>query len=229
MQFNKLKKTWENLGESNALWAVLSDNKNWNNDEFFKTGYTEIDKIFKEVKRLNIIIPINKALDFGCGVGRITQALGKKFNTVIGVDISETMIKQANVYNKFDNIEFILNEKEDLSLFNDNEFDFIYSNIVLQHMDNKYSKNYIKEFIRIISKKGLIVFQIPSEPAWTWKGILIKILPTQILIKLRKGMEMNPIKKDDLLKFIENNGGQVIDVVKDDHKHWNSYFYYIKK
>ena len=35
------------------------------------------------------------ALDFGCGVGRLSQALTKYFEQVAGVDISHTMIAKA--------------------------------------------------------------------------------------------------------------------------------------
>ncbi len=38
------------------------------------------------------------ALDFGCGIGRLTQLLCKFFKKCIGVDISKEMIKLANKY-----------------------------------------------------------------------------------------------------------------------------------
>ncbi len=41
-----------------------------------------------------------KALDFGCGVGRLTQALADYFNEVAGVDVSPTMVNKALEYNK---------------------------------------------------------------------------------------------------------------------------------
>jgi SAM-dependent methyltransferase len=48
-------------------------------------------------------------------------------------------------------------------LFHDDFFDFIYTNIVLQHMRPEYSKAYLKEFLRVLSPGGLLVFQLPTE------------------------------------------------------------------
>src|SRR5262249_48837046 len=106
----------------------------------------------------------SRALDFGCGVGRLTQALARHFETVVGVDIAPSMLRGARKYNKFgDRCQYVLNERDDLRLFESNSFDFIYSNRVLQHMRPEYGKSYLREFIRVLSPEGLLVFYMPSE------------------------------------------------------------------
>ena len=57
-----------------------------------------------------------------------------------------------------------LNKTTDLSLFEDNTFDFIYSNIVLQHNRPETSRKFIREFCRVLAPGGFLVFQIPSHP-----------------------------------------------------------------
>ncbi len=47
-----------------------------------------------------ISFPKRRALDFGCGVGRLTQALARHFNIVDGVDIAPSMIELANQFNR---------------------------------------------------------------------------------------------------------------------------------
>ena len=42
----------------------------------------------------------DRALDFGCGVGRLTRALGTRFESALGVDISAGMIEQARRLNE---------------------------------------------------------------------------------------------------------------------------------
>src|SRR5262249_3108618 len=59
---------------------------------------------------------------------------------------------------------FVLNETNDLAVFPDDAFDFVYSSLVLQHMKPEYSQNYIKEFLRVLAPGGLPVFQIPRQP-----------------------------------------------------------------
>ena len=41
-------------------------------------------------------------------------------------------------------------------------FDFVFTLIVLQHMRPQYSRQYLAEFLRITTRDGLIVFQVPS-------------------------------------------------------------------
>jgi SAM-dependent methyltransferase len=75
------------------------------------------------------------------------------------------MINLARRYNQYgDRCAYFLNQSDSLSAFEDNSWDFIYSNIVLQHMRPEYSKRYIRDFIRILRPGGIVLFQIPAEP-----------------------------------------------------------------
>src|SRR3990167_747798 len=166
MNLKDLQKNWNVFGKNDPFWAILTHpdkkGRKWKTEEFFETGTREIDGIMKYAKQLNTI-SYKKALDFGCGVGRLTQALANYFDDVCGVDIAPSMIDLANRYNKYDKkCRYYLNTIDDLRLFDDNSFDFIYSSIVLQHMKPEYSKNYIKEFLRTIAPRGTIIFQMPS-------------------------------------------------------------------
>ncbi|TDA70434.1 MAG: class I SAM-dependent methyltransferase [Clostridia bacterium] len=53
-----------------------------------------------------------------------------------------------------DRVRYILNERDDLSRLDDLRFDFIYTSITLQHMEPRYSLNYIKEFLRLLKPGG---------------------------------------------------------------------------
>jgi ubiquinone/menaquinone biosynthesis C-methylase UbiE len=166
--FEKLKEDWNGLGETDPFWAILSDplkkyNK-WDPQTFFKTGVEEVSVLMHRIQILNISFPRNNALDFVCGVGRLTQALCHHFDRCYGVDIAPSMIRLAKKYNQYgDRCRYLINDRADLSFFENNCFDFIYSTIVLQHMDPEYSKRYLKEFLRVLTPGGLLVFQIPSE------------------------------------------------------------------
>jgi SAM-dependent methyltransferase len=167
MQLEELQKHWNAFAKGDPFWAVLTapDAKNggWRPDQFFETGKAEIETLMNSTPALNGV-PRRRALDFGCGVGRLTQALCDHFVECVGVDISAEMLRVAEVFNRHGGrCTYQLNSKNDLSLFADNYFDFIYSNIVLQHMEPKYSSNYIREFVRVLAPGGLIVFQIPAE------------------------------------------------------------------
>ncbi len=170
MELKDLKKNWDAFGKQDPLWSILTDRtkkgNKWELEDFFKTGEEEIESILKYTESLGSSYSRRRALDFGCGVGRLTQALCKYFDECSGVDIAPSMIELARKYNRYgDKCKYYLNEANDLRLFEGNTFDFIYSKIVLQHMKPEYSTNYIKEFLRVLAPGGLLVFQIPSEVA----------------------------------------------------------------
>jgi SAM-dependent methyltransferase len=158
------KQEWEDLAKLDPLWAILSDNKKqfgrWNLEEFFACGQREIDDLMKVC---GFRAGSNgRVLDFGCGVGRLSRALRPYFDQVYGVDISQEMIKLAKEHTP--SCEFLINQADNLRLFQDDFFDFVYSNIVLQHQRTKgLAKAYIREFVRVIRHKGMIVFQIPDR------------------------------------------------------------------
>lgn len=168
MKFEQLQKNWDQFGKIDPLWAILTNeekrNNKWDVEEFFRTGKTEIDGVMEYINFLHHPLRRQKALDFGCGVGRLTQALCRYFDQCYGIDIAPSMIELAEKYNSYGSkCRYYTNPAQNLSLFEDNSFDFIYSNMVLQHMEPEYSKNYIKEFIRVLAGDGLLIFQIPSE------------------------------------------------------------------
>jgi ubiquinone/menaquinone biosynthesis C-methylase UbiE len=227
MNIKELKKHWDALAEIDPMFFILSKPGKrgvWNADDFFNTGVLEIEDL---MKYLNTVLPhpnTNRALDFGCGIGRLSQALTKYYDTVCGVDISHPMINLANHYNKFGKkCKYYLNDKPNLKTFTDNRFDLIYSNIVLQHMEPQYSKKYIKEFMRILNKDGVAVFQIPHK-----SKILLnnnyKEKNSDIFIPR---MEMHSVEKQEILNIIEDNNCKIVDIVEnnDSGPNWISYRY----
>lgn len=164
-----VQKTYEEFGRQDPLFAVLSDKKvrgrKWDPDKFFATGRKEINAAMDYLADLNVNLTRGRALDFGCAVGRLSQALCDQFEEVVGVDISYTMIEQANQFNQFGNrCRFLVNTAADLSQLEDSSFDFVYSNITLQHSPPEASASYIAEFFRLLRPGGVAFFQVPNGP-----------------------------------------------------------------
>jgi len=184
---------------------------------------------------MNLKIGHGRALDFGCGVGRLTRALANYFDEVSGVDISESMIRLAEKYNReISKCRFYLNQRDDLRFFGDDTFDFVYSSITLQHMKPHYTTKYLNELLRIISPRGLLVFQLAEEQ------IGLKTLPNRsrmlaynIRSRLmnRPIMEMHGIRKKSVISIISNAGGKTLKVERlpDQGPGWRSYRYFATK
>ena len=76
------------------------------------------------------------ALDLGCGLGRFSRALSRRFASVIAVDVSDKMIaaaKQLHTDSNYSNITFETNNGVNLQIA-DNTVDFAWSYEVFQHM-----------------------------------------------------------------------------------------------
>jgi 2-polyprenyl-3-methyl-5-hydroxy-6-metoxy-1,4-benzoquinol methylase len=164
-----LAREWNEIAEIDPMWAILSrpDKKHskWSVEEFFATGREEIDEAIALVERSDAELKWDTALDFGCGVGRLSVALSDRFLSVTGVDISSSMIDQARTtWTSKANLSFVVNERSDLSVFSDNSFDFVYSARVLQHMPTpQLALNYIAEFVRVLRPGGVACFQVPAK------------------------------------------------------------------
>jgi SAM-dependent methyltransferase len=168
MDLKELQRHWHAFGQQDPLWAILTDSQKrggkWDLEEFFETGRNEIHNVIRYIESLGLPLLRKKALDFGCGVGRLTQALCRNFDECYGIDIAPSMIKLADEFNRHGaRCHYIVNSTDDLKVFADNTFDLIYSVIVLQHMRPEYSKRYIEELMRVLAPNGMLIFQIPSE------------------------------------------------------------------
>lgn len=233
MNLQEVQQHWHAFGKMDPMWAILTwpdrkDNK-WQRDEFFQTGVIEIDLVIQYIKSFGITIPRHRALDFGCGIGRLTQALAHYFEEVYGVDISPSMIELAKKYNLHDNrCKYLLNDVDNLRVFNDNTLDFIYTNITLQHIEPQYSKNYIKEFLRILAPGGLLIFHLPElrpvhdgAPGNRYKQFIKGITPEILLhfyrqVKARRLeqpiMEVYGIERAEILRLLAEHGATIVDV-----------------
>jgi len=159
---------WDAHARRDPLWAILSDpdkkGGKWDVRRFFQTAVGEISLIFYQLRSSGIEPGRGSALDFGCGVGRLTQALAWHFDRVVGVDVSPAMIGAAEKLNQRPlTVSYVWNQAADLKIFGDDGFDFIVSNLVLQHIRPEISIEYLREFFRVLKPGGILVFQLPSH------------------------------------------------------------------
>ena len=159
---------WDRHARRDPLWAILSDptkkGRQWNLRSFFETGAREISLLMYLLRDLKIEFSHDVALDFGCGVGRLTQSLALYFERVVGLDISPEMIRLAETLNgNSAKVRYVCNVRSDLRLFTDSEFTFAYSDVVLQHINPETALNYLAELFRVVAPGGILVFQLPSH------------------------------------------------------------------
>ena len=171
MNIEEIHKNWTKLGEEDPMWVVLTDpdkkGNRWDEEEFFETGREQVNRALHDLEQSGFRIRFGRALDFGCGIGRLSQALAAHFASVDAVDVSSSMIEKARALNKHaDRVHYHLNVSSDLSAFPTASFDFIYSVICLQHIPTEYQARYISEFIRVLKPGGVAYFQTIRARGW---------------------------------------------------------------
>lgn len=166
---SELQRTWDRLGRVDPYWAICSDPSKqggrWDLPEFFRSGRQEIAEVMALADLVGLPRDRGRALDFGCGAGRLTQALCDFFGQCVGVDIAPSMIELARTHNRFGaRCQYVLNETTALGFLPDESCDFIYTNNVLQHMNPALARGYLGEFLRVLRPEGLLIFHVPMKP-----------------------------------------------------------------
>ena len=169
MSLAETKQEWEDLGELDAVWATTTDPEQKfgrvDIEKYLATGEVEIDGVMAAAARLGHPSARREALDFGCGLGRLTRALGRHFERCWGVDISSSMIARATeMHRSAANCRFVVNSDDRLAMFADDTFDLIYCNAVLGHApDTATIYRYISEMFRTLQPDGILIFQLASH------------------------------------------------------------------
>ena len=106
-----------------------------NRDRFFQTGHREIAVVMHEIARRFGDVAMGRALDFGSGVGRLVLPLAERYESVLGVDISDAMNAEARLNcgtAGVGNAAFAISDDELSGVAG--SFDLVHSYIVLQHI-----------------------------------------------------------------------------------------------
>jgi len=220
------QENWEGFARSDPLWAICTDpakrDSNWTLEKFFATGRREIHTVLTYVQSLGLSPDKHSsALDFGCGVGRLTAALSGHFDECWGVDISPTMIQLAAKFHESNpRCRFLLNDTSDLRQFKDGYFGFIYSSIVLQHIQEKHVQSYLSEFIRVLKAGGILVFQIPDRDCTRWLQKIRNRVGLRRRVSRLLGrktsdafrMAMHCIPESKIRQFLSSQNLHIVDV-----------------
>jgi SAM-dependent methyltransferase len=228
----KYQEEWEKNARLDPLYAILSAPEGrggqWSREDFFATGDEEIERVFAQIATIGANPARNhRFLDFGCGVGRASQALGRRFSSGIGIDISPRMIELARSYGEsMSHITFVQNAAENLHLVESGTISFVYSHIVLQHVSVMLQRAYIGEFGRVLEPGGVAAFQIPVEdtaPATARPAppLYKRIIPKPMKDQLKRmaglqtdndivTMEMNCLAERDIRALLREAGCSLV-------------------
>ncbi len=165
------RRDWEELAATDPLWAVLSDPAHrgggWEGetDAFYGSGGRELAGLERLLREEDVPLTRRRALDFGCGVGRITQAMAAGFDTVVGMDHSPAMVDRARDATPDDGqVEYLVGDSPSLA---PGRFDLVWSCLVIQHQPSPAAaRRLIGELADTVAEGGVLHVQLPVVLGW---------------------------------------------------------------
>jgi len=99
-----------------------------------------------------------KSLDLGCFDGSFTRMIAEKIGTetIVGVDVEPEQLDKA----KSKNIEIYCADLNDALPFENDSFDVIHANQVIEHLSD--TDRFVKEILRILKVGGYSVIATPN-------------------------------------------------------------------
>lgn len=214
---------WEKFGKYDPYFGVITHDKyhkpNLSDErkrEFFASGFSYLDDVLKNIKQhIDPNFRIKRALDFGCGVGRLVIPLSEVSQEVLGVDVSDSMLNEArkNCEAQFiKNVNFAKSD-DNLSLLN-GTYDLIHSTMVFQHIPVKRGEWIVKNLIEHLSNAGVCVLHFTYAKTYKFRKVIPlmrKYIPFfQNIINVIKGreffyphMQMNSYNLNHLFLMIQ--------------------------
>jgi len=228
-----MRRDWDERARKNAFHYIASWREEWDLASFLASGEEDYSKFVSPVLvRCGIPTTGRVMVELGCGAGRMTQSLARRYERVLALDLSSEMLQRArDIHSQAKNILWLRVGGGDLACLADDSADFFFSYLVLQHLPSEeLAFSYIREMLRVIEPGGAFLFQfngshkptmnLRGRLAW---GIVDGLWSAQLLSLSRKTaslLGLDPaaagkswrgaaINADCIAKLVQANGGEV--------------------
>ncbi|MGI9326707.1 MAG: class I SAM-dependent methyltransferase [Pseudomonadales bacterium] len=165
----KTAKAWKIWAAKEPYYAVITSEKylaaNQSAEvleDFFSSGELHLANIFEQIKaKVDANFQPTRALDFGCGTGRVLLPLGKCCESAVGVDVSEEMLAEAQhnaeQRENLSNVQLLTTAQfvADESI----SYDFVHSHIVFQHIRPKQGEALVAQLLQRLQSGGVSALQ----------------------------------------------------------------------
>ena len=113
---------------------------------------------------LELVDTVDKiVLDLGCGIGRVAHFIAPRCGLLMAVDISERMLELAKErLSAFENVRYVRSLPSSMPRVDDNAVDFLYSLLVLQHLEREDAFSMLREIRRVVRPGGSAFLTFPN-------------------------------------------------------------------
>ncbi|HEU4699994.1 MAG TPA: class I SAM-dependent methyltransferase [Gemmatimonadales bacterium] len=163
---------WERIGRADPYFGVLSSPQfhqerfdDAAREAFFASGSAHIADVLQTVRlHLDRSFKPRRALDFGCGVGRLLMPLCRECDEVVGLDVSPSMLEMARRNLEASGCHNVRLVQSDDGLAEvEGTFDLIHSYIVFQHIPVARGEALTDALLRRLSPGGVAVLHYPYD------------------------------------------------------------------
>jgi ubiquinone/menaquinone biosynthesis C-methylase UbiE len=174
----RMRDDWNARAREDAGYYVAFGRREQNDADFYATATEVINSLESELRRVPQPQRSQwKALEIGCGPGRLMRPMSRHFAEIHGVDVSDEMIDLARArLRDIPNARLHVTDGASLGEFPDGSFDFVYSYAVFQHVPSRdVIAAYMRETHRVLKIGGLARLQFNGMAARdtsfdTWSG-----------------------------------------------------------
>ena len=183
-------------------------------EEFYATGAYDAGYLDGFLERNSVRLPEQAVVaEFGCGVGRVTRWLARKYARVLAFDVSAPHLRAARermAAEGLSNVEFVhVVGLKDLARLKD--FDLFFSFIVLQHNPPPIMADILGQACRGLNPGGVAFFQAPTYG----KGYSFNIDAYLDQEYKRSDMEMHFLPQQEIFRILGANDLDMIEVRQD--------------
>lgn len=177
-----MREDWNARAREDANYYVAFGRREQEDDEFQSTAGEVVHGLEWEMRRLpsGQDSRARRALEIGCGPGRLLRPMSAHFGEIHGVDISDEMVARARKrLAAVPHAHVHVARQSNLEMFASDSFDFVYSYAVFQHIPSRdVVLGYLRETWRVLKPGGYMRCQInglPEDAARydTWSGVRI--------------------------------------------------------
>jgi SAM-dependent methyltransferase len=146
--------------------------------------------------------PEARALDLGCGIGRLSAQIAGRFAEVVGVDVSPAMIEAARALHAGRaGLRFEANSGNDLANFPADAFDLVFSYSVLPHLPPDVLESYFLEVGRVLRPGGWFRYQFwigPAHDAAAADTLTIRVYDRETFLRLNADAGLTVAEIDEI-------------------------------
>ncbi len=220
--WDHIGRAWTSMGETDPYWSVLANPKfkgaRVENraivEEFYESGVVDIRYLDAFLERNGVRLPKEAVVaEFGCGVGRVTRWLARRYARVLAFDISGSHLAAARerlTAEGLANVELVkVAGPQDLARLEG--VDLFFSMIVLQHNPPPIMAEILERACEGLKPGGVAFFQAPTYA----EGYAFDVQAYLNDEYNKNDMEMHFLPQREIFRILQANKLEVIEVRRD--------------